>query len=59
MDGVRASVPPAVMVSVALALPLPFMTVTATGYEPAAGVVPEMIPELAFRVRPAGNPVAE
>ena len=43
----------------ALALPLPFMTVTATGYEPAAGAVPEMIPELASSVRPAGNPVAE
>src|SRR5947208_12447142 len=58
MGGVSASVLPATSVYVALALPDPFVTVTAIGYEPAAGVVPEMIPVDAAIVTPPGSPVA-
>src|SRR5262245_37770738 len=35
------------------------MTVTAIGYEPAAGVVPDTIPVEAATVTPVGSPVAE
>lgn len=39
-------------------MPDAFVTVTATGYEPAAGMVPEMMPVDAAMVSPLGRPVA-
>src|SRR5437868_1054834 len=46
------------MVRLAVAVPAPFVTVTETGYEPATGVVPEIVPDAASMVRPAGRPLA-
>ena len=47
---------PDTIVYVRVALPAAFVTVTVTGYDPAAGVVPVMIPVLAASVSPAGSP---
>jgi hypothetical protein len=58
MGGVSARVEPAVNVKVPLALPALFVTVTLMGYDPASGVVPEIVPESASMVIPAGSPVA-
>src|SRR5262249_34857426 len=49
---------PDASVTVAVALPLPFVTVTETGYEPAAGAVPETTPELEPSVRPVAEKVS-
>ena len=46
-------------VKVALALPAALVTVTFTGYDPAAGVVPVMMPVSLARESPVGSPVAE
>jgi hypothetical protein len=56
MGGVSASVEPAVNVKVAVALPEPLLTVTLMGYDPATGVVPEIVPEVASMASPAGSP---
>jgi hypothetical protein len=45
-------------VYVPVALPVLFVTVTLTGYDPDAGAVPEMMPPVAI-ASPAGKPVAE
>ena len=58
MGGVGASMLPERRVYVAVAMPDPFVTVTETGYEPAAGMVPVMMPVDAARVSPLGKPVA-
>jgi hypothetical protein len=58
MGGVSARVAPATIVSVAFALPIAFVAVIVNGYDPAVGVVPEIVPEFASRDRPAGIPVA-
>ena len=47
------------MVYVAVADPDALLAVTVIGYEPAAGVVPLIVPVPAAIVRPAGRPVAE
>jgi hypothetical protein len=59
MGGVGASVVPDIRVYVAVAVPAELVAVTVKAWEPAAGVVPVMIPVLEASVRPVGNPVAE
>jgi hypothetical protein len=58
MGGVSASVEPAFNVNVPLAVPEPLLTVTLMGYVPAAGVVPEIVPEVASMASPVGRPAA-
>ena len=41
-----------------MAVPDAFVTVTLTGYDPAAGVVPVMVPVSAAMVSPIGSPEA-
>ena len=59
MGGVGARVVPDIRVYVAVAVPAELVTVTLKAWEPAAGVVPVMIPVLAASVSPVGNPLAE
>src|SRR2546423_2140874 len=58
MGGVSASVSPDLIVRVAVAVPAAFVAVIVTGYDPAAGEVPVMMPVAASMVSPAGRPVA-
>jgi hypothetical protein len=58
MAGVSEMVVEAVTAYVAVADPDPLLAVTATGYDPASGVVPLIVPVLEERVRPDGRPVA-
>lgn len=50
---------PDISVYVAVAVPAELVAVTVKAWEPAAGVVPVMMPVLAASVSPVGNPEAE
>src|SRR5450432_3884365 len=58
MGGVCAKVSPDTKLNACCALPLPFETVIVTGYVPAAGVVPLIVPVAAAKVKPDGRPDA-